>query len=299
METPIKRNLFEQLFSSPGEKRLRAGWRLLLQLVMMGIFLCIIAFPVLWFGPGKSQTWLIFFSILAECFAITVSVFYARRFIDKRSFASLGLSPDKFAIRDFLAGLGIALLMFALITIMGYLMKWVAFTSFAWQEDGFVFSAAQSLVWLGIFIMVAWQEELFSRGYWLQNIRDGLNLTWAVILSSAVFSCLHLLNPGASWGSTFGIFFAGLFLAFGYVVTRQLWLPIGLHLGWNLFEGVLFGFPVSGVNTYALIRITVTGPKIWTGGVFGPEAGLLLIPALILGAGLVYGYGHLPGNRNG
>jgi hypothetical protein len=53
---------------------------------------------------------------------------------------------------------------------------------------------------------------------------------------------------------------------------------------------VVFGFPVSGLDTYTLTRITVQGPEIWTGGVFGPEAGLIILPALVLGAFLIYLY---------
>jgi hypothetical protein len=100
---------------------------------------------------------------------------------------------------------------------------------------------------------------------------------------------LHLGNPNATWVSTLGIFLAGIFLAYGYIRTKQLWLPIGLHIGWNFFEGVGFGFPVSGLDDiYKLIRIEVTGPELWTGGAFGPEAGLIVIPALIVGGILIY-----------
>ena len=63
-----------------------------------------------------------------------------------------------------------------------------------------------------------------------------------------------------------------------------------MHLGWNFFEGVVFGFPVSGLDIYPLARIRVTGPEIWTGGAFGPEAGLIVIPALLAGAGFIYFY---------
>ena len=65
---------------------------------------------------------------------------------------------------------------------------------------------------------------------------------------------------------------------------------MGLHLGWNFFEGTIFGFPVSGLETFRLLHHTITGPSLITGGEFGPEAGLIVLPAMVLGAGLIYLY---------
>jgi len=291
MNTPAqKRPLWEIVFLSKSERRLRAGWRLLLQTITLGVFLCVVAFPVLWFGPGKSQTWLMLFSTLAECFAITVSIIYARRFLDRRTFVSLGLAPGKQAVWDVAAGLGISFVVMALILLIGTEQNWITFAGFAWQTDGLPLATQQTVIWLIIFVIVGWQEELLSRGYQLQNISDGINLLWGVLISSFIFGGLHLFNPGATWVSTLGIFLAGLFLALGYVLTRQLWLSLGLHIGWNLFEGTVFGFPVSGLNPYALLHIRVSGPVLWTGGEFGPEAGLVVLPALLIGAILVYLY---------
>jgi membrane protease YdiL (CAAX protease family) len=83
---------------------------------------------------------------------------------------------------------------------------------------------------------------------------------------------------------------AGVFLAVGYLQTKQLWLGIGLHMGWNYFEGNVFGFQVSGLDTFRLIHQTVAGPDWITGGMFGPEAGLIVLPAMALGVGLIYAY---------
>ncbi|MGZ9223813.1 MAG: CPBP family intramembrane glutamic endopeptidase, partial [Anaerolineales bacterium] len=124
-------------------------------------------------------------------------------------------------------------------------------------------------------------------------LAGGTNLFWGVIISSAVFSLLHLANPHTTWMSAAGIFFAGVYLAYAYIRTRQLWLSIGLHIGWNFFEGVAFGFPVSGLDIYALTQIKVHGPELWTGGAFGPEAGLIVLPALLVGAGLIYLYSKI------
>jgi CRISPR/Cas system-associated protein Csm6 len=69
-------------------------------------------------------------------------------------------------------------------------------------------------------------------------------------------------------------------------------LSIGLHIGWNFFEGTVFGFQVSGSTFFRLIIQSVKGPELITGGDFGPEAGLIVLPAMLLGAGLIYAYTH-------
>jgi membrane protease YdiL (CAAX protease family) len=174
--------------------------------------------------------------------------------------------------------------MMIFIFVIESIMGWLRIDSFAWDGDSTGTIIFQTVLYFLSFILVGWNEELLSRGYHLQNIAMGLNLFWAVIISSLFFGLLHIGNPHVSWNGVIGIVFAGLFLAYGYVRTRRLWFPIGFHIGWNFFEGVVFGFPVSGTETFRIIITTVTGPEIWTGGLFGPEGGLVVIPVLILGA---------------
>lgn len=280
---------------SPDERRLRAGWRLLIHsflllalaiiflLPLMILALFGISFPIS--NPLLQE--------LATLFAITISVYLARRFIDRRSFASLGLQLHPGAIIDVLAGVAMAGLMMALIYLLEWGAGWLTFQGFAWQEQASTSVLLQTAQMLVAFTLAGWQEELTSRGYHLQNLADGLNLPWGWVLSSLVFSVFHLANPSATLLSTLGILAAGLFLGYAYLATRQLWLPIGLHIGWNFFEGVIFGFPVSGYDFFHLILQKVDGPVLFTGGGFGPEAGLVLLPALLLGSGLIYLYARL------
>ena len=81
----------------------------------------------------------------------------------------------------------------------------------------------------------------------------------------------------------------GLFFGLGYVLTGQIALPIGLHFTWNFVQGNIFGFPVSGRITHAtsLFLTQESGPDLWTGGAFGPEAGLLGLLAALAGAGVI------------
>jgi hypothetical protein len=101
----------------------------------------------------------------------------------------------------------------------------------------------------------------------------------AWVISSAVFSVLHAFNPESSLVSTANLFVAGLILGTGYVLTGSLAIPIGLHITWNISLGNVYGFPVSGLavpSQFATVVATeLAGPALWTGGAFGPEAGLL------------------------
>jgi len=281
------RSILARIFLSPSEPRLRSGWRLLIQTILLFVFGAVVSIASSFLGPlNGSLLW----SQILNFIIITGSVYVARRWLDKRSFESLGLKLDNHTLLDILAGVGITFLQMGFIFILMLGLGWLTFEGFAWQFDPLSVVVRSVITFFIAFMIVGWNEELLSRGYHLQTIASGLNLFWGVIISSAVFGLLHLGNPNATWVSAAGIFFAGVYLAYAYIRTKQLWLSMGLHLGWNFFEGVVFGFPVSGLDIYALTRIKVHGPEIWTGGAFGPEAGLIVLPSLILGGFLIYLY---------
>lgn len=285
---------------SPDENRPRAGWRFLIQgsiLLFLGMCLSVVLITALViYDPSliASLTAIppeyMLVGGIAETIAVTASVFLARRFLDKRSIESLGLTLSIQTLFDILIGIVITFLQMGIIYFLMYGLGWITFEGFAWQFDPIPLVLKNTLLFLAIFMLVAWNEELLSRGYHLQTIASGLNLFWGVMISSAIFGLLHLGNPGATGISTLGIFLAGVFFAYAYIRTRQLWLCMGMHLGWNFFEGVGFGFPVSGLDIYPLTRIQVHGPELWTGGAFGPEAGLVVLPALALGVVLIFLY---------
>jgi len=289
-----KRNFLSVIFISSDKSRLRAGWRLLIQTILY-LVLSVVAFIISSsLGLGGSTTSIL--DQIISLFAVTLSVYIARRWLDKRSFESLGFKLSSQTWLDILAGIGITFVQMGFIYVVMLGLGWLTFTGFAWNFDPIGMVISNVLIFFIVFIFVGWNEELLSRGYHLQTIASGINLFWGVIISSAVFGLLHLGNPNATWVSAAGIFFAGIYLAYGYVRTKQLWLSIGLHIGWNFFEGVVFGFPVSGLDIYPLLRIKVTGPELWTGGAFGPEAGLIVLPSLIVGGLLIYLFTK---NRNG
>ncbi len=304
MDTPPEQppSLIQQFFISPEEPRLRSGWRLLIQSLVLGICLAVlgsIANLVLDILSDITYAVLLLMGVLVTSLAVTISVYLGRRYLDLRSFTSLGLTIERRGVVDLIFGFGLAGLMMGLIFLALLALNWIQIESYAWQVENWGNVVASILVMLLLFSLVSWQEELLMRGYWLQNLSAGLSRSLGVLLSSAVFALGHWFNPNLNWQGILGLFLAGLFLAFGYLRTKQLWLPIGLHLGWNFFEGTFFGFPVSGQYHYQLIRQTATGPDIITGGPFGPEAGLILLPALIVGSAGIYWFtrSRIPDNN--
>jgi membrane protease YdiL (CAAX protease family) len=292
-------NLISRILYTPGEARLRAGWRLITQLALLlsAVFVLSLALIVADLLALPYEISLLI-NQLVIFISVTSTVLLARRFLDRRSFVSLGLGR-RHLLLDLLAGFVIAGVVMGVIFVIMQRAGWLEIEAFAWQQVSGPQAAAQLGLWLLIFILTGWQEELLTRGYWLQNLAEGLSMPWALFISSVLFGLAHLANPNASWVAVLGLVAAGYFLAYGYLRTRQLWLPIGLHIGWNFFEGNVFGFPVSGLDSFRLIQVTVSGPEQWTGGLFGPEAGLIVLPGMLVGAGLIYLYSRIRSEDGG
>jgi hypothetical protein len=212
-----------------------------------------------------------------DALVILAIVFLFRRVMDRRSFRSLGFDFARGGWIELLAGFAFIVIAWSAIFLAAILSGAVTIIGFAWDAKSWLTILGALANGLIFNLLVALAEETDSRGYILQNLAEGIRFVPAILVSSAYFGALHLLNPGAGLASTIGIFFAGVLLALGYAATRRLWFPIGMHAAWNFAEGPLFGFPVSGLDMGGLFRLKITGPDWLTGGAFGPEAGALAI----------------------
>jgi hypothetical protein len=116
-------------------------------------------------------------------------------------------------------------------------------------------------------------EELLFRGILHKSVEDMLGSWAGIAASSLVFGLLHLLNPAATLGGAIYISIeAGLLLSAAYMVTRRLWICMGLHMGWNYFQSAVFSGVVSGsVTEPGLLKAAIAGPEWLTGGAFGME----------------------------
>jgi membrane protease YdiL (CAAX protease family) len=129
-------------------------------------------------------------------------------------------------------------------------------------------------------------EELLFRAL-LFRLSSKILGTWgALLVTSALFGAAHAANHGATVSSSLAIALeAGILLGAAYAATGRLWLPIGLHVGWNFTEGSLFGLTLSGnTMTTGLIRGSLADPRILTGGEFGPEASIVAVIVCLFAA---------------
>lgn len=142
-----------------------------------------------------------------------------------------------------------------------------------YRVDGFG-SAGGAAGLFGFMAAAAVTEELMFRGV-LFRITEERTGTWmALALTSVLFGLSHLLNPDATLLGAIAIAIeAGGTLGAAYAATRNLWVPIGLHFGWNFAEAGIFGTEVSGNGkAEGLLHSVTSGPALITGGRFGPEA---------------------------
>lgn len=181
----------------------------------------------------------------------------------------LGLVVDRLAPADFGAGLLIAGL--AMCAILAVQVGLHGTTVSAAPGGG-----ALATTFAGMFL-IAFKEEFIMRGLLLSGLMRLLRgrAALAIALSAVAFGLIHLSNPSASVLSVTGNAFGGAVYGIAFVLSRRLWLPIGLHLGWNFVQGPMLGFPVSGIGEGGLIHPLDLGPAWLTGGPYGPEAGLV------------------------
>jgi uncharacterized protein len=141
-----------------------------------------------------------------------------------------------------------------------------------YRVDGFG-SAAGPVGLFGFMAAVAVTEELLFRGILFRIVEERAGTWIALMLTGVLFGLSHLFNPHASlWGAIAIAIEAGATLAAAYAATRTLWVPIGLHFGWNFALAGIFGAEVSGNGeTEGLLNGVTSGPALLTGGQFGPE----------------------------
>ncbi len=207
------------------------------------------------------------------------------RWIDAAPLASVGLGgPVREAAREGLLGaaLGLGMAAAALLPLWG-----LGYAEISWRGA----SPGWWALWAVGFVFAAAWEELAFRGYAFQWIARGIGRVGATLLFAVVFGLVHLTNPNIGWLGLANIVLAGVVLAGALFARRNLWLPIGVHWGWNAAQAVVFGVPVSGLSgeeVPSLLTTTLGGPGWVSGGGFGLEGSAAGVAALLAGGVVVW-----------
>lgn len=293
------------LFWHPAQGRLRLIWRLAIQFLLMGALLITLqaaslalAFFTQTAGGSPASAPQDLIAILAGGLAVAASVSISARILDKRRFKDLGFLLSRAWWADFAFGLGLGGALMLALFLAELSLGWIRIRGSAFSAGGISSFPEGLLISLIAFCAVGFYEELYSRGYLIKNLSEGLagrriRPQWAILLAglltSIYFGLLHTVNPNPTPLSVLNISLAGVLLSAGYLITGQLGLSIGLHISWNFFQGAVFGFPVSGSTALSgsMVALDQLGPDLWTGGSFGPEGGLTGSLAIAFGFGAI------------
>ena len=190
---------------------------------------------------------------------------------DRRPFADIGLrlassSATHLSLGVLLGGGAATLLLLApLLSGTGHLVP-RPHSSFTWLSLAFYL--------ITIFFAAAGEEMIF-RGYAFQYLIEKIGPFASVLPVGVIFGLVHTSNPHASVLGVVNTVLWGILLGFAFLRSHDLWLPIGMHFGWNAVMP-LFGVNLSGL-TIEVTRYFYQWDlsPLWSGGAYGPEGGLL------------------------
>jgi len=169
---------------------------------------------------------------------------------------------------DLLGGIGITALSIGLVFIVSERLGWLIVEGWAWQTTPLGDWLGKVWVSLVINTLVALGEELIFRAYLL----TGLQVTWghgkALVIMMLVFGLAHLPAYSEQGMQSLTLVCAlglaaviGAVLGLIYLRTGSLWMPIGIHLAWNLVENDVLNLPADLANPNLIGAITrLQGP---------------------------------------
>jgi membrane protease YdiL (CAAX protease family) len=277
------------LFISDG--RLRNGWRFLIA-VFLFIFTEQLAGK---FASTFVHSYSMRFEALFRPMHLTLLLLAFSlmvRFVDRvpgDPLAAQGLDTRRRWPRE--VGFGL-LIGFGLVTIAVIVMAIFGDLTFRVELSERTIAPAILVLW--VLATAAMLEEVSFRGYPFQRLAAGLAEvdrairmpygTSAIITLSIIFGAVHLRNPHATLLGAANTALAGAVFAVAYLRTRALWLPFGIHFGWNFSLGTLYGLPVSGINNFAVtVQGAAKGPVWLTGGPYGIEASATGTAVILVG----------------
>lgn len=271
--------------------RLRSGWR-----VIVFIFAFIAAFLLLitvlrlayvgFLAVGPRLPRSAFIPDLIYRFSLLGAAlgagYVCARWLEGLPWRSLGLTLHLFWLRDLVIGFVVGFASLALAVGVAAAAGGLEFSI----NDASTLALGKSMLGSATYLFVAaLAEEAIFRGYALQTFSRARLVWLGVLVTSLAFGLGHLQNPNVVPTITLAnTVIAGIWLAIAYVRTRSLWLPQGVHWGWNWALGWFFGVPISGATLVSnpLLKATDVGPEWLTGGRYGIEGGVACTVAVVI-----------------
>lgn len=234
-----------------------------------------------------NQNLLLLFLNLLTFATISSLVFFRVKVIERRSLSSIGLNKNNW-LKKYLLGFFIGLVMMSIIVLILLSFGYITIEKNPIQPVG-VSAISSVLVILFGWIIQGATEEIVTRGWLLNVLSNKYNIGVGLLISSTLFGLMHLSNPNVNYIAVINIILVGLFYGFYVIKTNDLWAVCGMHTAWNFAQGNLFGFEVSGIDVSvgSLIDLNLVGSDFVTGGIFGPEAGIVATFILLVSIGIL------------
>ena len=261
-------------------KAIAAALKIGLFLIVWAAFYSPLLVPVARKFPVDQPFTRLYFE-LAGAVTILAAAWILLLLIDRRPFQSLGFMTGH-AVRDVLAGIALGCAMMAVCVAILMVMGWALWLPL--QPFSFRLLAIAAVAIMANTVT----QEVLVRGYVQQTLDFAFGPRSAIVLSACFFTLLHAgvirtLLPALN------LFAAGVLLGVAYSMTRNLWLPIGIHFAWNFLQGPILGMRVSGQNVFSDHQmLKVDGPASFTGSSFGIEGGLVGLAVTVAGIAVIY-----------
>lgn len=297
---PIKASLIRAIFI--GQDGLRAGWSLLLFILILAVLLQGVTFvgrkshflPANGVPEGELPPSL---GLFAEGlpFLMTFLAGWIMSKVEKRRNSVYGLGGPG-GLGNFCAGLGWG------VTCLSLLVFILWKTGFLVVDNQLLRGAVAiryAVIWLVVFFMVACFEEYLTRGYVLFTLTRGLAgiYAWlfktpqakalgfwtAALILSILFGLGHKQNPGESPIGLLSASLGGLVFSLSLWRTGSLWWAIGFHAAWDWAQSFLYGVADSGLMVqHHFLATHALGRPLISGGTTGPEGSVFVLPILAL-----------------
>lgn len=220
-----------------------------------------------------------FVAALASIVAMLVVI----KFVERQPLSVSGLGPSG-AARSLGLGIVFGVSLFSAVIGILALAGYYRVTAVAGER-------ALELLLVGIitFFFVAVFEEVLFRGILFRILEQGVGSWLALLISALFFGFSHLLNPTDTILAALAVTCeSGILLAAVYMLTRNLWAPIGIHWAWNFCETNLYGASPADSPNNSLLVATINGPSLLTGGTGGPAIGIIAILLCLISSLVVF-----------